>query len=311
MGIGKVAVAVIHGIGKQKPGFEEHIKTRLYDLCRKDCGENVEQEIVIEGIHWGSVLNSRQQHLRDRIDQDERARPFGGLRDFLISFATDAVAYREPSGWVYKGVHTCVAMSLRNLMQKTAPDAPLFIIAHSLGSVIASNYLYDLQTDYRRNGKNRHIPAAMRHVWKNDPTPLEQGRTLTMLYTLGSPIGLWSLRFVNDDANRPIDVPPPSRHDRYRGIQDWHFANADVNLPQGWHNWYDPDDIIGYPLAGLNDAYAERVQDKAVQVGGLVSGRTPLAHTQYFTDNDVVKPIARNLVETWQAVTRGDIALTR
>ena len=39
------------------------------------------------------------------------------------------------------------SQTLAELAQEAGPDAPLCVIAHSLGTIIASNYLYDLQVD--------------------------------------------------------------------------------------------------------------------------------------------------------------------
>jgi hypothetical protein len=296
MGTGKIAVAVVHGIGTQAEDFEKEVAKDLHDLCRPACGDEVEREIVIKGVHWASVLNSRQNDLMKRINVDDLHGPWRGIRTFLITYAADVLAYADPASWVYKGVHTKFAMTLRSLMEETSPTAPLFIVSHSLGTVIASNYLWDLQQEYKLRGQNENIPRAARSVWQHDPTPLEQGRTLTMLYMLGSPLGLWSLRFVNDDDNVPIDAPP--------NIDGWLFD--DLNLPQGWVNMYDREDIIGYPLRGLNQFYADRVQDVVVNVGNKITSRTPLSHILYFKDEDVTQEIASKLIETWRVVSRSD-----
>jgi hypothetical protein len=96
-------------------------------------------------------------------------------------------------------VHEEFAEGLKKLTQKAGCDAPLFIVAHSLGTVIASNYLYDLQ----------YIPEKTPDTIKTKigHSPLERGETLTSFYSFGSPLALWSLRYA--DFDQPITVPSP------------------------------------------------------------------------------------------------------
>ena len=37
-----------------------------------------------------------------------------------------------------------------------------------------------------------------------------------------------------------------------------------------WHNYYDPDDVLGWPLAGLGDDYGRLVTDHPINAGGSV-----------------------------------------
>ena len=46
---------------------------------------------------------------------------------------------------VYDAIHKTMAEGLKRLAGKAGPTAPLCVVAHSLGTVIACNYLYDLQ----------------------------------------------------------------------------------------------------------------------------------------------------------------------
>jgi hypothetical protein len=108
-------------------------------------------------------------------------------------------------------------------------------------------------------------------------------------FNLGSPLALWSLRYR--DFGKPIQVPSP-----HLGT---HFPKA----KGGWINFYDQDDVIGYPLRTINPAYKSAVkEDRAVNVGGLLSSWNPTAHTEYWTDSDVLGPIAEELATLWRSV---------
>jgi hypothetical protein len=281
----RIAVVVIHGIGKQKPDFAD-------DLIAKLTGQFVAQlpaktknpatQLVIQPIHWAPVLQEKEDLLWQRLNKGGGL-DFMKLRQFMVEFGADALAYqplpRERD--VYDGIHGVVAEGLSQLSAVAGPTAPLCVIAHSLGTVIASNYLYDLSKGF----DSLPDPVRERHT----QTPLEMGETLTFFYTLGSPIALWSLRYA--DFGRPIAVPAPQLTHHY------------PDLGGEWVNFYDADDVIGYPLCSLNEAYHKAVsRDVPVNVGSFLVSWTPLSHLEYWTDDDVITPIAKALAKAWKKI---------
>jgi hypothetical protein len=69
-----------------------------------------------------------------------------------------------------------------------------------------------------------------------------------------------------------------------------------------WVNFYDKDDVIGWPLRQLNADYAKRVtEDREVNVGGVMTSWNPAAHIGYWRDNDVTAPIAEGLARVWRS----------
>ncbi|MCX6952456.1 MAG: chemotaxis protein [Verrucomicrobia bacterium] len=204
------------------------------------------------------------------------------LRRFMVSFAADALAYQPlpDERSIYDAIHAKYAETLKVLTLKAGASAPLVVLSHSLGTIVTSNYFYDLS-------RPSLLPESVTDVHGDEPTPLEKGRTLTALFTFGSPIALWSLRFK--DFGKPITVPAPS-------------VPAEIAKAGGWYNFYDPDDVIGYPLRTLNSAYRAAVkQDLALNAGGIFTSWNPLSHTEYWTDNDVTQPIGDTLAKVWRA----------
>ncbi|HMP81416.1 MAG TPA: hypothetical protein PKA41_01765 [Verrucomicrobiota bacterium] len=283
----KIAVAIIHGVGTQKPDFAEPITaelTKRFSALIKGHAANPQSELVIEPVHWAPVLQRDEDELWNRLLKGGEL-DFIGLRKFMVSFAADAIAYQPAPKErdAYENIHVEVARALRRLAGRDCADAPLVVIAHSLGTVIASNYFYDLEKDARK----KFIPAVIRR--EIGKTPLERGETFTSLYTFGSPIALWSLRYT--DFGKPITVPSPLLTNHHPGLE----------AASEWINFYDKDDIIGYPLRRLNDAYRKAVkEDRQVNAGGLFSSWNPLSHNGYWTDNDVTKPIAEGLARVWK-----------
>ncbi len=107
----------------------------------------------------------------------------------------------------------------------------------------------------------------------------EQLHTLAGIVTFGCNIPLFTLAF-NEAV--PITFPAAQLPDP-----------GDVRTKAKWLNYYDPDDVLGYPLKAINDAYDDVVdEDKSINVGGLFSSWNPLSHNKYWTDNDFTKPAA-------------------
>ena len=209
----RIAVAIIHGVGKQDPHFADGMAQELRDRFAKQVGKTVQDPasaLVIRPVYWAPVLQEAEAMLWKRMKQGGDL-DFTTLRRFLVDFAADAIAYQPtPSDRkIYDGVHKVFAQTLRELTSQAGEKALLCVIAHSLGSVIASNYFYDLQVDPER----KIISGKVRALMGN--TPLERGETLTLFYALGSPIAVWSLRYR--DFGVPIAVPSPALGKHHRG----------------------------------------------------------------------------------------------
>jgi hypothetical protein len=283
----KIAVAVVHGVGSQKPEFAKAFADRLRARFAAEIAGLVpepEGELQIRGVYWAKELADQERKLEERFHLAELR--WGESREIMIDLGGDALAYQlnrqttpqDPPG-TYERIHMAFAGTLRALVADTDGEAPLCIVSHSLGTIIASNYLWDLQSD--------QVPSPVRSMMGG--SPMESGRTLTTLYTMGSPIAVWSLRFP--DFGVPIAFPPADLLDRYR--------DASVE----WVNLYDQDDVIAYPLKVLNDRYNLSVtEDLPVNVGNLLAMWNPASHTGYWTDSDVVARAAAGLVRVWRSV---------
>ena len=285
----KIAVAIIHGVGHgvgeddaefAKPMMDE-LRDRFVALMPDEVDDPAAQ-LVLEPVYWAHLMQGAQNALWEKLEEHDQL-DFVALRRFVIEFAGDAIAYQpSPQGReLYDTVHAEMARSLRKLAGRAGDRAPLCVIAHSLGSIIASNYVYDLQQLPQRD-----LVAASVHDEMGD-TPLERGETFTGFYTMGGPLALWSLCYP--DLGKAIRVPSPQ------------LAQHHPNVEGEWSNFYDKDDVIGYPIKNLNPSYEAAVTcDLPVNVGGLLGHWNPMSHNGYWTDNDVTKPIAGSLVRLWQ-----------
>ena len=273
----KIAVALVHGIGNTPADFADAMIAELKQRFESaNPGVVADDALAFAPVYWGPILQTPENELWNRLKKGTDM-DFIALRRFMVSFAADALAY-QPLPYErskYEEVHTVFAESLKRLAALAGPTAPLVVVSHSLGTIVTSNYFYDLS-------RPKLIPAPVKAAMTAPrATALERGRTFTALYTLGSPIALWSLRYA--DFGKPIQVPSAP-------------VKPDLAKHGGWFNFYDPDDVIGYPLKTLNPAYKAAVkEDRPLNSGGILTSWNPVSHISYWTDNDVTKPIAARL----------------
>ena len=73
---------------------------------------------------------------------------------------------------------------------------------------------------------------------------------------------------------------------------------SSIKKASRWRNYYDPDDILAYPLKPLSPAYAKAVhEDVPINVGGVFTSWNPASHSQYWTDNSFTKPAATAIAD--------------
>ncbi len=261
----KLGVLVIHGVGSQKKSFA---RPMIEEFERRISSH---REIRWQPIWWAPILSKREKTLCDDlllgIDENIIDRK---LREFVVNFLGDATAYqpvRHKSNTTYDKIHVRVHHSIVELKKKLGnEDKPVIVIAHSLGSVIISNYIWDRQ-------KKQHL----------DPygaTPFERLETLAGIITFGSPIPIFTLAYKKKDV-KSIKFPPDALPSNLK-------SNAK------WLNFFDVDDVLGWPLKHLSKSYKFRVsKDNKINVGGIFTSWNPLCHFKYWTDDDFTKPVAQ------------------
>jgi hypothetical protein len=131
-----------------------------------------------------------------------------------------------------------------------------------------SNYIWDMQ-----NQRGADVDA----VWRPDLSDFEMMKTLAGLMTFGSNLPLFAFAYENPE---PISFPGPG-------------LSPELAAKAKWLNFYDKDDVLGYPLRPLSDGYAAVVDDDIeIDAGSWGSGLTPISHVAYWTDHSFTKPVA-------------------
>lgn len=268
-------ILVIHGIGAQAPAFAEEMIEEINERVA-DKGKNPDR-LAWETVFWADVLEARQTAYL-RAAKRRGPLDYMELRRFVVNFLGDASAYQRigPSSaadaissatsGTYVEIHNRVRAALRRLyeVQLNSESKPLLVLAHSLGGHIISNYIWDIQS-LRKRGQADGLSA------------FERLETLTGFITFGSNIPLFTFAY---ETVIPIAFPDPQ-------------LPAELKDKAKWLNFYDPDDILAYPLKPINEAYDQVVTaDVAINVGGLFASWNPLSHIAYWTDNDFTKPVS-------------------
>ena len=266
-----LGVLTVHGMGDQKPDYADPM---IEELHRRIFGDSVsieDSDIAWEAGHWADAIQPAQDQLWEDLS-DNPNMSYTKLRQFVISYLGDAIAYQRVHASnngrmnYYEMFHQSINGSLKNLQEKIGDeDKPLIIIAHSLGSVIMSNYIWDVQkVDVKE-------------------TPFERMETLAGFITFGSTIPLFALAYKQ---RQNIQFPP-------KNIQNYFpQMNRDkVKDVVKWINFFDADDVLGYPIGHLGPSYGV-VEDREINVGGLLTFWNPFSHADYWTDNDFTVPVA-------------------
>ena len=259
----KLAVLAIHGMGTPAPDFAapaiEELSERLVGLDKNP------DEVAWQPIYWADLLQQRQDAFLDAARAAHRL-DFVGLREFVVKSLGDAAAYQYTEGpsATYATVHDRIRGLIRQLFENEleSQPAPLIVLAHSLGSHIVSSYIWDTQ----RGKATGADPGA---------SEFERMEWLAGVVTFGSTIPLFTF------AHDPVEAI------RFPG------SALPSGTPTRWVNYFDRDDILGYPLKPISPSYDAAVDaDIQINVGSLTTSATPASHGGYWTDNDFTKPVA-------------------
>lgn len=249
-------------------------------LIVEDGAQRFEREIVWKEIFWADVLEPAEEKFLEIHKNDITT---GHLRQYLIHNLGDAAAYRKTNmkdDKTYTRIHHKVRNALKSLREEAGEDLPLFVLAHSLGGHIMSNYIWDVA-----QSKQGPPPFKNGVVQSSD---LENFRTLAGFVTFGCNIPIFTLAYPHKSVV-PISYPG-SKIPKAKRLLPW------------WRNYYDRADILGFPLRKISPAYQEmaargELADVEVEAGPPVLSATTISHNYYWSDRDFVDPLVEMLEE--------------
>jgi hypothetical protein len=290
----KVALITLHGMGttglEQDPpaiNYADPLKEKL-----KQALGSAYDELTIRPVYYQQLLQANEADYWGQVVVASKVR-YDKLREFMLFGFGDAAGLetrKQDENSVYELAQREIARALLYVYKQCGSDCNVVFLTHSLGCQVLSNYIYDGQK-YKQGGP---VDAG---IWSNiartretlglDNPDMEgflRAETCMAWVTMGCNIPIFVASHKREDI-RPIKRPNNSPTFR-------------------WLNLYDPDDVLGWPLQPLSDGYEELVEDRAINAGQgvkdlLLKSWNPVSHTAYWTDNDVVNPLAdmlRNLL---------------
>ncbi|MEM7020036.1 MAG: hypothetical protein AAF512_22190, partial [Pseudomonadota bacterium] len=247
---------------------ETNYYSDLEDELKDALGSNWAR-VSFQNVQYATVLQEPQdrlwQDMTTAFSNDLDARR---MRQFFLFGFGDAGSL-EYSAYNDKLKYLAVQKEIQSALRSAYIDVgqdkskPVVIIAHSLGCQVISNYLWDA-------GENKYIFEGT-----NDTAPDElqflKLKSLSNLITTGCNIPL----FISGISERKC------------------FSRPNDNFK--WDNYYDPDDVLGWPLRQLGPSF-EIVADHDVNVGSVFTSWNPLSHGGYWSDKDVLNPLAKQLM---------------
>lgn len=274
----KLGVLFIHGMGST---MDDYAHDAIQELRNRISGRGLNREDVAwESVFWAPVLSPREKQLWVDLSAENDLN-WAKLRKFFINGFGNTTAYQQVQDRrndVYGRIHGLIHDALRELRGRLgAADKPLVVIAHSLGSVMVTDYIWD-----RQKGRD---------VERFGATPFERMETLAGLITLGSNIPLFTLAH---DPVTCIEFPP-------QGLPQ------NLKKRAKWLNFYDSDDVLAWPLKPLSTNYSETItEDIEVSVGNILTSWNPANHAAYWSDDGVMKPAAYLITSILEQLTTAE-----
>lgn len=256
----KIGVLILHGVGVQSEGYSKSMQNKVNGFISKS-GYDFElvayQEVLYSNI-FDKQQKERSQYLINTSGRFQFLTRF--IRWLLIFVLSDAVSYRAR----YKRVHKRISDELGKLQGRLPVSAPVIIVAHSMGIIAVSDYIYDLQKSLTTNNINNEF-----NVFQN----------LKAMITFGCNIPLFEM-----GHEIPISIKRPA---------------SDVTIKDFfWHNFYSPFDVLGYRISQYYKNKLEfSIDDEKVYAGGMFAKWNLLSHGAYWKSGRVNRFISETIIK--------------
>jgi len=273
----KIGILVIRGSGESGFKKQEKFLGKIYRILDKKGFPD--DQIHHEMADWYGPLQVQQESALDRIYAAKIKLRSRATRRLIVTNIGDLITYggkpnTKSSGYV--DTHKLIHQSMLALKKELEENAPLIILAASMGTEIISNYIWDRQ-----------------HATAPDPlgnSPFERFETLTGLFTFGNNFPIFAAAH-DIDAMEPITFPSPS-------------LAPDLLAKALWENYYDKNDSMGYPIKALNPKYAAaNITDIQINVGNPLTFWNLLSHFGYWRSGKLAKRIAHYIKDVISVIS--------
>lgn len=290
----KVALIVVHGMGETPRNFDNALRAEL----KGRLGSRFD-ELHIGKVYYQSILQVNESRVWKRVEKRLagkwgllRRLWWNDLRKFVLYGFGDAAGLengKEGPGSVYTQAQIIFAREMLAACRAVGKDGPVVVLAQSLGGQVTSCYFWDAQQAVAKKhaqvGIWRDFDAFEKEITgEGSPITLEEKAFLQ---------GASFRTFITTGCNIPIFVAAHARAE---------ILPIRPNDKFVWHNFYDQDDVLGWPLSDLSSEYARVVTDYPINAssglyGLLVKSWNPRSHTEYWGDDDVLAALEHQVRE--------------
>ena len=244
-----IGVLIIHGVGIQKRNYSERIKRGVVRELRKQGCDST--QVVFQEVLYTCIFDDQQKVRSNYLINTSVWYQFLTriVRWSLIHILSDAVSYRGQ----YKRVHEIISDNINELQAKLVKNRPIVVVAHSMGVMAISDYIYDQQND------------------KCPEMQLEKINNLKALVTFGCNIPLFEM-----GHKETVCIKRPKSDD-----QEKEFF---------WCNFYSPFDVLGYRIEKYYTIKPEptfKIEDKLIFAGGIFSKWNTACHMGYWAHPNI------------------------
>lgn len=234
----------IHGIG--------YVTSEGYSSKYQDYIKQIFPEAIMEELHWEHFIKDNEQYVYERCGSNLG---YKLLRKLAFIAGDDAILYHFGSS-VYNNIHKELSDLVQTMVNQGVDQ--LYLVGHSLGSVIIANFLWDAIQD---SG-----PSELFSLDFDQKDYLKQN--LCGVGYIASPISLWSAKFK--EGGRCTD---------YNMFQSLKSAC----------NIYSKYDVIAWPQRCINKTFSDQVKlvDMKLNYGPLWWRFTPLSHVKAWNDTRI------------------------
>lgn len=254
-------IIVISGSGTKKEGFSEKMQKDLKKFTKNTPLQD--NYTVTECLPYNqSGIDADEAAMFDRMKADNKLGGILSLRKAFLGAFGDAVVFESNATnteSAYYRIHNYMKSCFESVNQQMQnyDESKLIIVAGSMAIHVLNCYIWDADKGIRIF---EHSPANENNNLKN----------LSYLATIGCNIPIYL------SAKQPEEIVPITRR----------------NSEFSWDNYYDKDDVLGWPLKPLCSAYDSLVTDYQINTGAYVG-----SHMKYWDDNNFTKPFTKKLLE--------------
>lgn len=320
-------IMFIHGVNtreeKEQPTYADHLFNHLNQTV-----SNNGRSLKKVALYWGDVGNDAQNDLLNSLKDSEAWNKLW-FKEFrakqLMQFAGDAAVYisRYIGSQVVDRLSQQAKVGLQGFKQN---EDSLHLITHSWGTVILFDILFAARWDQSDIAGHQSAQDIRNSLFGVEPNS-NKGISLASIYTMGSPIALFSLIDVarsNEKAKAEKELTTDkgnkvNTHDITPRLERLLESLSKIRqgTPLPWRNFIHPGDPVAWPLEKVMLNLVDR-ESRYLEIKDIVTNNAdfsdfltqPLsqsflallhggdAHGSYWESKQLANEIARTIAQS-------------